>query len=70
MSERRFPILGANHCRSVPWDCVEPHRSQIEINHGQTLEGLAQRGGLDFSELACAMAGRKLHGDGFFAEKK
>lgn len=66
MTDRRFPIHGDNICRSVPWDCVEPHREQIERNHGQTLEQLAQRGGLDFGELACAMAGRRLNGEGFF----
>ena len=37
--------------RQVPWSLVEPHEAQARANHGQTLERLAQRGGLDPVEL-------------------
>lgn len=38
--------------RSLPWSIVAPHERQCQKNHGgQTLEGLANRGGLDPTEL-------------------
>lgn len=52
--QRRFPILDAPAgCpKSVPWSLVEPHAAQAASNHGgQTLERLAERGGLCPSEL-------------------
>lgn len=45
---------------SVPWRVVERHRAQIEHNHGQTLERLAVRGGLDAVELVGAMKGMNI----------
>lgn len=66
-SARRFPVLlgwhedrGGNDDfpRSIPWEAIEPHRQQAESNHcGQTLERLAQRGGLDPSEIYLAVNG-------------
>lgn len=35
----------------LPWWIFEPHRARIERYHGQTLERLAERGGLDPREL-------------------
>jgi len=58
MSSRRFPILkGREECPFtwIPWDVIEEHRKQAEENHGQTLERLAQRGGLDPGELFLAL---------------
>lgn len=46
--------------RSVPWDLVEPGRDQAMRNHDQTLERLAERGGLAPCELRCALEGKKL----------
>lgn len=57
MSERQFPILGDPDVKSVPWRIVEPHRKQAMANHGQTLERLAERGGLSLMELVAVMAG-------------
>lgn len=37
--------------RDVPWAFVEAFRKQAEANHDQTLERLAQRGGLCPSEM-------------------
>jgi hypothetical protein len=61
MSTKRFPVITgqsrlpqairARWPRSVPWTFVEPHRAQIQSNHDQTLERLAQRGGLAPDEL-------------------
>jgi hypothetical protein len=40
--------------RYVPWKFIEKFREKIEENHGQTLERLAQRGGLAPEELYVA----------------
>jgi hypothetical protein len=48
MGEKRFPIQGGP---SVPWRMIEPYRDMADCNHGQTLERLAQRGGLGPGEL-------------------
>ena len=59
-AERKFPIIvprddkgrDIKNCpRSVPWSLVEPHRAQAMSNHSQTLERLAERGGLSPDEL-------------------
>ncbi len=56
----RFPILPLYdklgrklhpYPASVPWALVEPHREQALRNHYQTLERLAERGGLSADEL-------------------
>lgn len=58
--ERTFPVLlnwrirSKSKPRSVPWALLEPHRRQANRNHYQTLERLAERGGLSWSEM-CAM---------------
>jgi len=61
---RRFPIIRScyndrefarelsNKCpASVPWSFVEDHEEQAQTNHYQTLERLAERGGLSPTEL-------------------
>jgi hypothetical protein len=62
----RFPILLSweekrdhpDFPRSVPWSFVAPHAEQAERNHcGQTLERLAERGGLDPSEMVAVVTG-------------
>lgn len=60
-----FPILTqqgpyAGRTRTlVPWEWVEPHWAQAKKNHGQTLERLAERGGLSISELAAVLEDRE-----------
>lgn len=51
--QRRLP-------RRVPWSAVEPAREQALRNHDQTLERLAQRGGLCPRELLTALRGHGL----------
>jgi hypothetical protein len=46
--------------RSVPWEFAEKFRAQAEKNHGQTLERLAERGGLAPQEMYVAANGMKL----------
>jgi hypothetical protein len=38
--------------RAVPWEWLAPHEQQAWLNHGQSLETLASRGGLDPLEMA------------------
>jgi len=61
MTEKRFPVLGDKIIKSVPWDLLEPHRAQAITNHGQTLEQLAVRGGLDLAEIITVISDRKWH---------
>ncbi|WP_454018462.1 hypothetical protein [Azospirillum sp. Marseille-Q6669] len=63
MADRAFPILYPNRRpadapRSIPWSLVAPHRAQAQINHGQTLERLAERGGLAPCELLAVLENR------------
>jgi hypothetical protein len=46
--------------RSVPWSVAEQAREQAYRNHEQTLERLAQRGGLCPRELLTALRGHGL----------
>lgn len=59
--ERTFPILGPRWPgapRTVPWAFMEPHRRQALKNHDQTLERLADRGGLDPGEMVAVVEER------------
>ena len=49
MSEREFPIL-TKPKEYIPWDAIAPHEAQALRNHHQTLERLAERGGLSWVE--------------------
>jgi hypothetical protein len=51
MSERMFPIMGYH---DIPWRAIAPAEKQAQENHGQSLERLAERGGLSPCE-ACAV---------------
>lgn len=69
--ERRFPLLQDGvHMQaarvlgwppSIPWSVVEPHGRQALKNHSQTLERLAERGGLAPSELMAVLEDRPWH---------
>lgn len=55
---KRFPILWswasyAGWPLSIPFHIIEPHRAQAMTNHQQTIERLAERGGLDPIEAWC-----------------
>lgn len=54
----RFPILtfGRNKIVDIPWELLLPHAEQAIANHGgQTLERLAERGGLCYSEAVAIL---------------
>ena len=57
---RMFPVLHDAMFRAVPWDMVAPHEARAKRNHDQSLERLAQRGGLSPLELVCVLSDRGL----------
>ena len=53
---RRFPVLRSRPFKvqppaSIPWETIAPHEEWADKWHGQTLERLAQRGGLGPEEM-------------------
>ncbi len=47
---------------SVPWKLIEPHAAQASKNHGgQTLQRLAERGGLSIHEMYAVLTDRDFH---------
>jgi hypothetical protein len=55
MAIRMFPVFKQGNVKgaptSVPWSVIEPHRAQALANHYQSLERLADRGGLSLREM-------------------
>lgn len=58
---RMFPVLDAcGGCPTrVPWAFVAPHEGWALKNHDQTLQRLAERGGLSPCEIVAILEGRK-----------
>lgn len=56
-AEHRFPIMDGDERASIPWAAIAPHEAQAMKNHNQSLERLAQRGGLCWSEAWGVMTG-------------
>ncbi|MCW1932594.1 hypothetical protein [Pararhodobacter zhoushanensis] len=49
--EMMFPIMGDPIIKAIPWPALLPHEASAQRNHGgQTLNRLAQRGGLGIEE--------------------
>jgi len=59
---RTFPIMGRRVTErgvSIPWALIAPHEAQALVNHGgQTLERLAERGGLAPCEALAVLEDR------------
>jgi hypothetical protein len=59
MSRDIMPIMGATLLSEIPFVMLVPHEAQAKSNHGgQSLECLAQRGGLGVSEAICILEDR------------
>lgn len=63
---RHFPLLpnyrqkgAALQRRSIPWPMIAPHEAQALRNHGQTLQRLAERGGLSPGEACDVLLGHR-----------
>ncbi len=54
---RRFPIQGGP---SIPWKAIAPCEGQAKRNHSQSLERLAERGGLSAIEAFAVLESRPL----------
>lgn len=58
-THERFPIIHHNDKDDwLPWVLVAPHEAQARHNHDQSLERLAQRGGLSPCEMVAIMEGK------------
>lgn len=65
IKERRFPILhNRNHFPDapgfIPWSIIEQHEACAQRNHSQSLNRLAQRGGLDPTEALAVMTNQNV----------
>jgi hypothetical protein len=43
----------------VPWSLIAPHEAQAQRNHSQSLERLAERGGLGSCEAVAVLEDRR-----------
>ena len=52
-----FPVLQPGHQQEyIPYNIIAPHEAQAMRNHGgQTLQRLAERGGLDWTEILAVL---------------
>ena len=53
-----FPVLQHGHQAQeyIPYDIIAPHEAQAMENHGgQSLQRLAERGGLDWAEILAVL---------------
>jgi hypothetical protein len=71
MEMRQFPIMVGYEgtkgpCPSwIPWEAIAPYEGHAQENHQQSLERLAERGGLSPVEAFFVMTGRRWGGERF-----
>jgi hypothetical protein len=58
MSRTVMRIMSATLLSEIPWSVIAPHEKQALSNHGQTLNRLAERGGLAACEAIDIIEGR------------
>lgn len=54
-----YQISSSDPEEFIPYDIIAPHEAQALRNHGQTLQQLAERGGLDWGEIWAILTGNK-----------
>lgn len=59
MNRTVMPIMGSQLLKEIPWAMIAPHDAQARSNHSQSLERLAQRGGLAACEALDILEGRR-----------
>lgn len=74
LEERRmkeFPIMTNKGHEYIPYDVIKPHEEQALKNHGgQTLDRLAERGGLSWAEAYAVLTDSKIpHGKDYVSEE-
>lgn len=57
---QQYIVLGCPH--TVAWELVAPHEAQALKNHDQTLERLAERGGLSPAEMMLVLDDKEWSG--------
>lgn len=69
--DKPYPVLGSRPKEYVPYGVLVPHEKQALENHAQSLERLAERGGLGWSEMLAILEDRKFTNiDEAFAKKR
>lgn len=58
LARKQFPVLDGGGAK-IDWQLVADHGSQAEKNHSQTVERLAQRGGLSWCELYAVLHNKR-----------
>ncbi len=58
---KEFPIMISNQKgkEHIPYDIIKPHEEQALRNHYQTLDRLAERGGLSWAEVYAVLTDSK-----------
>lgn len=59
MSTKWYPIMHSDTVKAIPWDVLAPHEFQALNNHDQTLQRLAERGGLSPEEALAIIEGQR-----------
>ena len=62
---RLFPIKHDAMLTAIPWEAIQPHAAQALVNHRESLETLAERGGLTPCEALAVIEGRPWERMGF-----
>ena len=67
---KTFPIMTKCGKEYIPYDIIAPHELQALKNHFQTLETLARRGGLSWSEAYAVLTDSDFpHGKDYVSEE-
>lgn len=59
---KQYPVIGTNPQEYVPWEILIPHEKRVIRNHAQTLEQLAERGGLAWVEIVWILLDKRWGG--------
>lgn len=59
MRRESMPIMNNPLMNRIPFAMIAPHEAQAEANHWQSLERLAERGGLSACEAIAILEDRK-----------
>lgn len=51
----KFPVINTKPQQYIPYDVLKCHEERVNLNHGQSLEQLADRGGLSWHEILCIL---------------
>lgn len=52
-----MPVMSSKHLKQIPMDMIAPFEAQAKRNHGQSLDRLAERGGMCPAEILAVMDG-------------